>query len=182
MTCVYAPGCKAIGFGWRDHHILTNIFSFSILLNDLEKSLAKEKFAFGLLIREYSLFMQHYRSETLGTATEYWKRMMKPLHEQSLFEFRPPQTLSHSDAWCTLNFPTRETVQSIEAAVLTCKVSSATLIFAAWALMLSKYTHCDFVSLYLRADGSIAPRTISCRCIKLSCTIRDGRARKRNSS
>jgi hypothetical protein len=157
MTCVYAPARKAIGFVWRIHHVLTDIFSFFILLHDLEKALAKEKLASGPLIREYSLFMQHYKSEKLGTATDFWKRMMEPLGEQSLFDFRPPQTPFHSDDWCTLNFPTRETVQSIEAAVLAYEVSSATLIFAAWALTLSKYTRFDFVSLYLSRSGRMVP-------------------------
>jgi hypothetical protein len=48
-------------------------------------------------------------------------------------------------------------VESIEASVRTYNISSSTLIFAAWALVLSKYTRCSFVSFYLSRSGRMVP-------------------------
>lgn len=157
MTCVYAPNRKAIGFIWHMHQVLMDIFSFINLMCDLEQALAKKRVAPGPRIEDYSRFMQKYKDEKLGTAAEFWKRMMKPLCERSLFDFRPPQTSFEGDAWRTLSFTTRETVGSIEASVGTYNISSATLSFAAWALVLAKYTRHDFVSFYLSRSGRMVP-------------------------
>lgn len=157
MTCVYAPSRKAIGFVWRIHHVLIDIFSFIILMRDLEQALAKKKVAPGPRIQDFSRFMQKYKDDKLGTATEFWKRMMKPLREWSLFDFRPPQTSFEGNAWRSLPFTTRETLESIEASVRKYNISSATLIFAAWALVLNKYTRCSFVSFYLSRSGRMVP-------------------------
>lgn len=157
MACVYAPSRKAIGFVWRIHHVLIDIFSFIILMRDLEQALAKEKVAPGPRIQDFSRFMQKYKDDNLGTATEYWKRMMKPLCEQSLFDFPPPQTSFEGNIWRSLPFTTRETLESIEASVRTYNISSATLIFAAWALVLAKYTRSSFASFYLSRSGRMVP-------------------------
>ncbi|KAH8693383.1 hypothetical protein GQ44DRAFT_635281 [Phaeosphaeriaceae sp. PMI808] len=157
MTCVYAPSRKAIGFVWRVHHVLTDIFSGIILMRDLERALAKEKVAPGPRIQDFSRFMQKYKDDNLGTATEYWKRMMKPLCEQPLFDFRPPQISFEGNAVRSLTFTTGETLESIEASVRTYNISSATLIFAAWALVLAKYTRSSFASFYLSRSGRMVP-------------------------
>jgi Condensation domain/AMP-binding enzyme C-terminal domain len=157
MTCIYAPSRKAIGFVWRIHHVLIDIFSYIIFMRDLEQALAKKKVAPGPRIQDFSRFMQKYKDDKLVTATEYWKRMMKPLCERSLFDFRPPQTSFEGNAWRSLPFTTRETEESIEASVRTYNISSSTLIFAAWALVLSKYTRCSLVSFYLSRSGRMLP-------------------------
>ncbi|KAG9239911.1 hypothetical protein BJ878DRAFT_579455 [Calycina marina] len=118
---------QAIGFVWGIHHVLIDILSFIILMRDLEQALAKEK------------------------------RMMKPLCERSLLAFRLPQTPFQGNAWRSLPFTTRETLESIEASVRTYNVSSATLIFAAWALVLAKFTRSSFASFYLSRSGRMVP-------------------------
>lgn len=157
MTCVSAPSRKAIGFVWRLHHVFIDPFSFVTLMRDLEQALAKKKVAPGPRIQDYSRFMEKYKDDKLGTAAEYWKRMMKPLSERSLFDFRPPQKPFKGDAWRTLRFTTRETLMSIESSVHKCNISSATLIFAAWALVLNNYTRCSFVSFGLSRSGRMVP-------------------------
>ncbi|PYH37619.1 acetyl-CoA synthetase-like protein [Aspergillus neoniger CBS 115656] len=58
MTCVYAPGpnssCKAIGFVWRLHHVLMDIFSFINLTSDLEQALTKGVVTPGPRIADYA--------------------------------------------------------------------------------------------------------------------------------
>ncbi|KAL6890028.1 hypothetical protein GGI43DRAFT_430729 [Trichoderma evansii] len=157
MTCVYAPGRKAIGFVWRLHHIFIDPFSFDILIHSLEQALAKKQIVPGPRLEDYSRFMQKYKADKLDTATDFWKRMLKPLSERSLFDFRSPQTSFEGDAWKTLHFTTGETLTSIEASVSTFNISSATLIFAAWALALNHYTRSSFVSFGLSRSGRMVP-------------------------
>lgn len=157
MTCVYAPGRKAIGFVWRLHHVFIDPFSFDILIHSLEQALAKRKVAPGPLLRDYSRFMQRYKADNLNAATEFWKHMLKPLSERSLFDFRPPQASFVGDAWQTLHFTTKETLTSIEASVCTFNISSATLIFAAWSLVLNHYTRGSFASFGLSRSGRMVP-------------------------
>ncbi|KJZ78541.1 hypothetical protein HIM_01932 [Hirsutella minnesotensis 3608] len=157
ITCVYAPGRKAIGFVWRIHHVLIDIFSFLILVRDLDLALAEKAVAPGPRLQDYSRFLQQYKLDKLGTATEFWKRMMKPLCEESLFDFRPPRPSCEGDSWRSLPFTTTETVESIEASVRPYNISSGTLIFAAWALVLTKYTRSSFASFYLSRSGRMLP-------------------------
>jgi hypothetical protein len=157
MTCVYAPSRKAMGFVWRIHHVLIDIFSFLILMRDLEQALAKEAVAPGPSIKDFSRFMQKYKDDQLGTATDYWKQMMKPLREKPIFSPRAPQTSFEGNAWTSLPFKTRETLESIEVAVQAYNISSATLIFAAWSLVLSKYTGSNLASFYLSRSGRMVP-------------------------
>lgn len=82
---------------------------------------------------------------------------MKPLYEQSLFDFRPPQTSLEGNAWRSQSFTTGETLESIEASVRTYNISSVTLIFAAWALVLAKYSRSSFASFYLSRSGQMIP-------------------------
>ncbi|EFQ92962.1 hypothetical protein CFE70_007161 [Pyrenophora teres f. teres 0-1] len=157
MTCVYTPGRKAIGFVWRIHHVFSDIFSFVILTSDLEHALAKKQVAPGPSIRDFSRFMQKYKDDKLDIATDYWKHMMQPLCDRSLFDFQPPQQPVEGDAWRVLSFPTKETLESVEASVRAYKISSATLTFAAWALVLNNYTSLDYVSFYLSRSGRMVP-------------------------
>ncbi|KAL7940029.1 hypothetical protein V8C42DRAFT_42198 [Trichoderma barbatum] len=157
MTCVYAPSRKAIGFVWCLHHVLIDPFSFVILLRDLEQALAKKEVAPGPRIQDYSRFMQKYKDDKLGTATEFWERMFKPLSKRSLFDFQLPRTSFEGDAWQTLHFTTRVTLASIEASVRTFNISSATLIIAAWALVLNNYTGENFASFGLSRSGRMVP-------------------------
>ncbi|RDW58848.1 hypothetical protein BP6252_13324 [Coleophoma cylindrospora] len=157
MTCVYAPDRKAIGFVWRAHHALLDIFSFMTLMRDLEQALARKEVAPGPRIQDFSRFMQKYKDDNLDTATEYWKLMTKPLCDSSLFNFQPPQTSFEGDAWRILPFATKETLESIEASVRTYNISSSTLVFAVWALVLAKYTGSNFVSYYLSRSGRMVP-------------------------
>ncbi|KAJ5259402.1 acetyl-CoA synthetase-like protein [Penicillium angulare] len=156
MTCVYAPDRKAIGFVWRVQHVLGDPFSLLMLMNDLEQALSKKELTPGPRIKDYARFMQKYKSENLTTATEFWERMMNPLSERSLFDFRPPQTSVQGD-WLVMPFATGETVESIEASATKYGISSATITFAAWALVLARYTGSNVSSFILSRSGRMAP-------------------------
>lgn len=71
MTCVYASSGKAIGFVWKVHHVLTDIFSGIILMRDLERALAKEKVAAGPRIQDYSRFLKKFKDDNLIAATKF---------------------------------------------------------------------------------------------------------------
>ncbi|GAT21124.1 nonribosomal peptide synthase [Aspergillus luchuensis] len=163
MTCVYAPGpnssCKAIGFVWRLHHVLMDIFSFINLTSDLEQALTKGVVTPGPRIADYARFMAKYKTDNLDAATEFWKGMMEPLCKQSMFDIQPPQIPAplQSDAWHRMSYTTRETVASVEASVNGYNISSATLIFAAWALVLANYTGHPTASFFLSRSGRMVP-------------------------
>ncbi|KAI3190941.1 hypothetical protein CBS147311_9683 [Penicillium roqueforti] len=163
MTCVYAPGpnsgCKAIGFVWRLHHVLLDIFSFINLMCDLEQALTKGAVTPGPRIADYARFMAKHKADNLDAAAEFWKGMMEPLCKQSMFNFQPPQIPAplKSDAWHRMSYTTRETVASIEASVNRYNISSATLIFAAWALVLAHYTGHPTASFFLSRSGRMVP-------------------------
>jgi hypothetical protein len=184
MTCVYDPSSKTIGFVWRVHHVLTDIFSGIILMHDLKRALAKDPVPVGPCLQDYAFFMQRYKDQHLGKATENWKRMMKPLREQSMFKFRAPQTSFQGNAWRGLPSATGETLESVEASVQRYNISSATLIFAAWALVLAKYTRSNLASFYLSRSGRMVPwppapslvAAMHCRvpfntCVPLEATV-----------
>ncbi|KAF7563692.1 hypothetical protein G7046_g481 [Stylonectria norvegica] len=157
ITCVYVPNRKAIGFIWRIHHVLIDIFASIILMRDLEKALSNKQVGPGPRIRDYSQFMHKFKQEHLATATEFWKRMLKPLSERSMFNFQTPRTPFVGNAWRSLVFTTRETLDSIDSSVRTYNISSATLIFAAWSLVLAKYTRSNLASFYLSRSGRMVP-------------------------
>ncbi|KAL7918579.1 hypothetical protein ACQKWADRAFT_303677, partial [Trichoderma austrokoningii] len=157
MTCVYAPGRKAIGFVWRLHHVFLDPFSIDILMHGLEQALAGVEAESGPRLQEYSRFMQRYKAEKLDTAAAFWEDMLSPLSEQTLFAPPPPQAPHKGDAWQTLRFTTKETLTSVEEAVRKFNISSATLIFAAWGLALNTYTRSNFVPIGLSRSGRMAP-------------------------
>lgn len=162
MTCVYAPERKAIGFVWRLHHVLIDPLSFEILMRDLERALAGKAVRPGPRIQDYACFMQRYKRDQLGRATEFWDSMLKPLSELTVFRFRPPPTplasfKGRSEAWTSLRFTTRQTLASVDAAVRAHGISSATLIFSAWALALHHFTRSSHVSFGLSRSGRMVP-------------------------
>jgi hypothetical protein len=157
MTCVYAPARKAIGFVWRIHHVLSDIFAFVVLMRNLEQALAGEIVLPGPRIAEWSLFMEEHKRNHLEEATQFWASMMKPLTSSRMLELKPPQGPYDGSAWQILPCSVATKLETIEASARFHGITSSTLITAAWALAVSSFTGDDFVSFNLSRSGRMAP-------------------------
>jgi hypothetical protein len=179
MTCVYAPNRKAIGFVWKVHHVLTDIFPGIIIMRDLERALAKEKVPPGPRIQDYSRFMKKFKDDNLDRATKFWTKMMSPLSDRFLFDFKPPQASFEGNAWRGLPFTTKETLESIEASVHALNIRDVNIccMGARFGQVLALQP-CLILSQSLWSNGPLAAGAVSCGRNALPRTVYHGRSRR----
>ncbi|KAI1356552.1 putative nonribosomal peptide synthase [Xylaria sp. FL0043] len=141
------PHC-ALTFIWRLHHTLIDGFSLDILLQELRVVLDGKDLPTVPRYLDYARFYQNYKTQnfadTLSTNTP-------------LKIVRPSQTPTPIGVFREEATPAGIKKNEVNAVVRKLGISSATLVFAAWALALRKLTNSTGVSMSLSMSGRFLP-------------------------
>ncbi|KAL2017248.1 hypothetical protein VTK56DRAFT_2360 [Thermocarpiscus australiensis] len=162
VTCLSVPGGKALAFITRIHHVLTDVFSSAILSRDVERALAGQEVARGPEIQDFARFMHKYKLENLNRAIRSFECMIKPLPATSVLQppspSRPPaQEQKQAFDLIRLDFPLAISKSTLDRSARHHGVTTSTIIYAAWALFLSKITGWDRVGFSISLSGRTVP-------------------------
>ncbi|KAE9363953.1 putative nonribosomal peptide synthase [Stipitochalara longipes BDJ] len=159
VTCVSVPDRKAIAFITRVHHVLTDVHSAAILSRDVERALAGEEIPQGPHFQDLARFMHKYKQENLERAIYTFENMLKLLPATSVLQPPGPRTPPLEQAFdlIRLAFPTAISKAALDASARNYSVTTSTMVYAAWALFLSKITGWDRVGFSVSQSGRTVP-------------------------
>jgi hypothetical protein len=158
MTFIAVPECKAVTVLWRLHHVLIDGFSVALLMHDLMKALAGEALSPSPRYRDYALFLQQYKHDNTERVERLWGRILQPLKTISPLQIvRPSEVPESGAAYHSETTPTNTKRDALYAAAQNFAVSSATLVYAAWALVLRKLTASDAAAFRVSMSGRMLP-------------------------
>lgn len=159
ITCVSVPGRKALALITRAHHALVDVVSQAILSQDVERALAGGEIPQGPRIQDFARFMHQYKQDNLDRAIYVFENMVKPLPAKSVLQppcpLKPP--LKQAFDLIRLDSPTSLCKSVLDAAARDQRVTTSTMVYAAWALFLSKITAWDRVGFRVSLSGRTVP-------------------------
>ncbi|GIJ83213.1 putative hybrid PKS-NRPS biosynthetic cluster [Aspergillus pseudoviridinutans] len=79
VTCISAPGRRALAFVTRIHHVLTDVFSSAVMSQDLETTLAGGEVAPGPRFEDFARFMHSYTQANVERANQCFTKMLELL-------------------------------------------------------------------------------------------------------
>ena len=159
ITCVSIPGRKGLAFITRIHHVLVDAVSQAILLRDVDRALAGEEIGQGPRIQDFARFMHKYEQENRERAIATFDNMVKPLHATSVLQPPKPKTPPTQQVYdlIRLNVPTSITKSVLDESAREYRITASTMVYAAWALFLSKFTAWDRVGFRISLSGRTVP-------------------------
>ena len=159
ITCVSVPDRRALAYITRIHHVLVDFVSQAILSQDVDRALAGEEVPQGPRIQDFAMFMHKYEQDNLGRAVTMFESMIKPLPATSVLEPPSPQAtpLEQVSALVRLDAPTSIRKSVLDASAHDQRITSSTMVYAAWALFLSKITAWNHVGFRISLSGRTVP-------------------------
>ena len=159
ITCVSVPGRKALAFITRTHHVLVDVVSQAIISQDVDRALAGEEVPQGPRIQDFARFMHKYKQDNLERAITTFENMVKPLSATSVLRPPSPQTPPLEQAFdlIRLDSPMSIRKSALDASARNQRITTSTMVYAAWALFLSSITAWDRVGFRVSLSG----RTVS---------------------
>ncbi|KAF9693972.1 hypothetical protein EKO04_007721 [Ascochyta lentis] len=159
VTAIFVPGRKDIAFITRAHHILGDVFSTAILFSDVERALAGEEVPQGTRWADFARFMEKYKQETLPRAISTFEKILGPLPSTHVLQLPQPKTPPPVENYDLriLDSPCALTKSALDAAARTQGITATTMVYAAWALFLSKTTGWDRVGFSISLSGRTVP-------------------------
>ena len=159
ITCVSIPGRKALTFVTRIHHVLVDAVSQAILLRDVDRALAGEEIGQGPRIQDFARFIHKYEQENRVRAIATFDNMVKPLHATSVLQLPKPKTTPTQKAYdlIRLEAPTSIPKYVLDESAREYRITTSTMVYAAWALFLSKFTAWDRVGFRISLSGRTVP-------------------------
>ncbi|KAI0396360.1 putative nonribosomal peptide synthase [Xylariaceae sp. FL0594] len=158
MTLVAVPERKAVTVLWRLCHVLIDGFSADLLIQDLKRVLAGEALGPSPHYRDFALFLQKYKEDNAESVEKLYRRVLQPLKTASPVQIPPPSAVpQHGSLFHSETTTVYTKKDALHAAAQSFSVSSATLVYAAWALVLRKLTACDAAPFVLSMSGRMLP-------------------------
>ncbi|KAH8131303.1 hypothetical protein LI328DRAFT_161130 [Trichoderma asperelloides] len=159
VTAISIPERKDIAFVTRAHHVLGDVFSTAILFRDVERALAGEQVPQGTQWADFARFMESYKQENLPRAISTFERILGPLPSTSVLHLPKPQNPPQAENYDLkiLNSPCAFTKSALDAAARARGITATTMVYAAWALFLSKTTGWDRVGFSISLSGRTVP-------------------------
>ncbi|PTB42729.1 hypothetical protein M441DRAFT_57395 [Trichoderma asperellum CBS 433.97] len=159
VTAISIPERKDIAFVTRAHHVLGDVFSTAILFRDVERALAGEQVPQGTRWDDFARFMESYKQENLPRAISTFEKILGPLPSTSVLRLPKPQNPPQTENYDLkiLNSPCAFTKSALDAAARARGITATTMVYAAWALFLSKTTGWDRVGFSISLSGRTVP-------------------------
>ncbi|KAF5494064.1 Nonribosomal peptide synthetase sirP [Colletotrichum fructicola] len=150
---VEVPG-NAIQMNWLVHHVYTDAWSLAILLGELEIIINGDA-AVLPMAPSYEVLAQHLNREAKLQATmirDFWSSYTRPWTYLRPVQLSAPREPSGQpwDRWES-DIPLK--VESLGVFARRHGVSSAIVIYTAWALVLTEYTKSDTVGMKISVSG-----------------------------
>lgn len=150
---VEIPG-EAVQMNWLVHHLYTDAWSFTILLEELELIINGNAAALPPA-PSYDVVAQHLNKQARRHATairNFWSTYAEPWTKLRPVQLLAPRKPSAQpwDKWES-DIPLK--VDSLGMFAQQHGVSSATVIYTAWALVLTDYTDSDTVGMKISVSG-----------------------------
>ena len=159
ITCVSVPDRKALAYITRIHHVLVDVVSQAIISQDVDRALAGEEVSQGPRIQDFARFMHKYKQDNLERAITTFENMVKPLSATSVLQLPLPQTPPLEQAFDLIRLDSHTSIpkSALDASARDQRITTSTIVYAAWALFLSSITAWDRVGFRVSLSG----RTVS---------------------
>lgn len=151
---VYAPGQK-IQVNWIIHHVYTDGWSFGIILHDFELILqGREK---ELLPAPSFVDIAHFLATTASREKSriqsFWSDYSQPWSRIQPLKLPKPPISPSRESWSEIRVDSSVKKVALDEVSRLNGVSCASVIYAAWALMLSRYTQSSTVGMKISVSG-----------------------------
>jgi non-ribosomal peptide synthetase component F len=161
VTCLTVPGRKALALVTRTHHILTDVYTSSLLAQDVQRALAGEEVPQGPKIQDYARFMDAYKRDNLDKVYKAFEKMLKDLPATAVLQppspTHGPEEGHREIGLVRFDSPTTMSKAALDAAARSHRVTTTTLVYAAWALFLHSFTAWDRVGFTINISGRTIP-------------------------
>ena len=159
ITCISVLGHKALALVTRIHHVLVDVVSQAILWRDLDRALAGEEIPHGPQIQDFARFMHRYERDNRERAIATFGQMVSPLPTASVLQPPKPRKLPLKQAFdlIRLDSPTSIRKSRLDESAREYGITTSTMVYAAWALFLSRITTWDRVGFRISLSGRTVP-------------------------
>ncbi|KAI1820251.1 acetyl-CoA synthetase-like protein [Xylaria intraflava] len=143
---------------WTVHHSLIDGFSFSRVRSKVEDVLSGRKTRSGPSFGDFSLQLQEFQRQSREAGVKFWAQqaLKHPRSPKDLVFF--PKSDGSSPSCHTIDcFSIQPKFTELEAHARKIGVTTASLYFAAWALVLSRYADSDHVCFGAVLSGRTLP-------------------------
>ncbi|KAI1328952.1 hypothetical protein F5Y16DRAFT_397914 [Xylariaceae sp. FL0255] len=161
VTCIAASSQKRVSVVtiiWRVHHVLIDGFSLGLLLDDVEKILARETLPPAPSFRAYARFFQDYKEQNMEKVQKIWGPMLEPLSTNKPLQIIPPSqkpipTSVYHASSTSVGCKTGDLV----AVAKKYDITPSTAVYAAWAIALKSLTNSAGVSMVVKLQSLCSP-------------------------
>lgn len=136
------------------HHVYLDVFSFATILVELESILQGKENQLPLAVSLAGLaqFLGEKKKENMADIQQFWKGYALPWNQLrainlSLVEEEPPVL------WSMWELSSVVKKKALDEIACSHSISTAMVIYTAWALALSKYTASDTVGMKASVSG-----------------------------
>ncbi|KAJ5496623.1 nonribosomal peptide synthase [Penicillium fimorum] len=159
VTCVSVPNRKALAFITRIHHVLIDVFSSAIISRDVERALAGEEIPQGPRFQDFARFMDKYQRDNKQRLIQCFENMVKPLPATAVPLLPSPRTPPPPQAidMVRLDSPISISKAALDESARNHRVTTSTVVYAAWSLFLSKITGFNHVGFSIGLSGRTVP-------------------------
>lgn len=160
-TCISVPDRKAIALVTRIHHILIDVFSAAMFWQDVKRALAGEHVPRGPQILDFVRFMQAYKRDNLDRIRVKYEAMLENFPATAVLQPPTASTVQQDQATqlglIRFDSPTTVTENMLDQAARSHRVTTTTLVCAAWSLFLNRITTWDRVGFSVSVSGRTVP-------------------------
>ncbi len=142
---------------WNSHHILFDGWSIPLLLNDVlsaYSALSRREIPKFLPLRPFRDYIGWLQRQDLGAAEAYWRKRLAEVHTPNpLLLERPQRDAMRRDQQAEYRHVLEAPLASVEQFARRHKLTVNTLMQAAWALLLGRYTGGEDVVFGVTVSG-----------------------------
>ncbi|KAI8932965.1 hypothetical protein NX059_010434 [Plenodomus lindquistii] len=159
ITCITVPDRKALAFITRAHHVLVDVVSQSIISQDVDRALAGKEILPGPRMLDFAKFMHKLEQENLARAITTFQDMVEPIPAVAILQPPSPQESSLERAFDLIRIqaPTSIHKSALDASARDYGITTSTMVYAAWALFLSRLTTSERVGFRISLSGRTVP-------------------------
>lgn len=155
MHLITVPGRKATIL-WQLHHALTDGWSTRILLNEFDQIIAGEEPGQSPSYTDYARYLRNLHSREYESSLTFWRALFENV--PSMPHIAIKESLVSEEAGIGVVIPRVDISRNaLEGVSRRFSVSSAAILYAAWAMVLSGLSHHTTVSFRLSLSGRMLP-------------------------
>lgn len=151
---IITPG-RLLRLFWVIHHSLFDGWSLGIVLEELRALMNGTRLLPAPTFEGAARFQQHINTRDRSISRSFWDEYLK-CHNYLRSVNLPPTSITKDD-WAILEPPVNLMKRKLDGFSCTQRVSSSSIIYAAWSLVLQKYTASNTVGFKISLSGRTLP-------------------------